>query len=231
MAFARRLELSEVQRDAAANIIEALYRTFVELDANLIEINPLAVTPAGDLIALDVKMGFDDNALFRHPDIEALRDQEEADPQELAARRSELNFVKLEGEIGCMVTGAGLALATHDILKQLGGEPADFMDVRPVATRAQIAFGFKLLLANPKVKAILVNIYGGGIMRCDTIAEAIASAVKEGGLGVPLVVRAAGTNKEICKKVLTGQGIDCAFVDDIAGAAKAAIAAARREAA
>jgi succinyl-CoA synthetase beta subunit len=231
LAFARRLELSEGQRDAAANIIEALYRAFVELDANLIEINPLAVTPAGDLIALDVKMGFDDNALFRHPDIEALRDQEEADPQELAARRSELNFVKLEGEIGCMVTGAGLALATHDILKQLGGEPADFMDIRPVATRAQIAFGFKLLLANPKVKAILVNIYGGGIMRCDTIAEAIASAVKEGGLGVPLVVRAAGTNKEICKKVLTGQGIDCAFVDDIAAAAKAAIAAARREAA
>ena len=229
--FAGRLGLEGAQAEAAAGIMAGMYKAFLELDASLIEINPLAVMADGGLVAVDVKMTFDDNALFRHPEIEALRDQDEVDPSELEAARYELNYVKLDGDIGCIVNGAGLALATIDILKQHGGEPADFMDVRPVATRQQVAAGFKMILANPKVKAVLVNIYGGGILRCDTVAEAIAEAVRETGLGVPLVVRAAGTNMEIAKKVLVGQGIPVIFADDMAEAAERVVKAARREAA
>jgi succinyl-CoA synthetase beta subunit len=216
---------------AAVDLLTGLYEAFTDADASLIEINPLAVTRDGALRVLDVKMSVDDNALFRHPELEALRDEDEVDPSELEAKRFELNYVRLDGNIGVMVNGAGLALATVDILKQHGGEPADFMDVRPVATREQIATGFGMLLTDPKVKAILVNIYGGGILRCDTVAEGVAAACRDIGLGVPLVVRAAGTNMEMCRKILVGQGIPVTFAGDMAEAAVEVVAAAKREAA
>ncbi len=225
-AFASGLNLEAGPAKAAAKLMAGLYKAFVELDASLIEINPLVLTEAGDLLALDVKMSFDDNALFRHPRIADLRDRDEDDPSEVEAARYEINYLRLDGDIGCMVNGAGLALATIDLLKQRGGRPADFMDLRPVVTRQQVATGFKMILRNPKVKAILVNMYGGGILRCDTIAEGIAEAVKEDGLKVPLVVRAAGTNMEIARKILTGQAVPAIFADDMAEAAERTVAAA-----
>ncbi len=218
-------------REAAVDLMMGISRAFLETDAGLIEINPLAAAKDGSLRALDVKMSFDDNALFRHPEIEALRDADEVDPSELEAKRFELNYVKLEGDIGVMVNGAGLALATLDILEEHGGAAADFMDVRPVADREQIATGFDMLLANPKVKAILVNIYGGGILRCDTVAEGVAAACRKTGLGVPLVVRAAGTNMEMFQKILAGQGVSATFVKGMAEAAAQVVAAAKRESA
>jgi len=225
--FAAALGLEGDAAKAAAETMAGLYRAFTELDASLIEINPLVLTGAGDLLALDVKMSFDDSALFRHPQIAELRDTSEDDPGEVEAARYEINYVRLDGDIGCMVNGAGLALATIDLLKQHGGRPADFMDVRPVVTRQQVATGFKMILRNPSVKAILVNMYGGGILRCDTIAEGIAAAVKELGLKVPLVVRAAGTNMEIARKILTSQAIPAIFADDMGEAAERAAAAAK----
>ncbi len=224
-AFAASLDLGEEPARSAADLMARIYKAFVALDASLIEINPLVLTGAGDLFAVDVKMSFDANALFRHPRIADLRDRDEDDPEEVEAARYEINYVRLDGDIGCMVNGAGLALATIDILKQRGVRPADFMDLRPVITRQQVATGFKMILRNPKVKAILVNIYGGGILRCDTIAEGIAAAVKEDGLTVPLVVRAAGTNKEIARKILIGQAIPASFADDMAEAAERVAAA------
>lgn len=229
--FAAELDLKGATTDAAVAIMAKLYEAFIATDASLIEINPLTLTPGGNLLAVDVKMTLDDNALFRHPELADLRDEEGIDPSELEAARHEMNYVQLGGDIGCMVNGAGLALATLDLIAQQGGEPADFMDVRPVATREQIATGFKLILANPKVKAILVNMFGGGIMRCDTLAEGIALAVRERGLRVPLIVRAAGTNREIAKKTLTGQGIPTIFAKDMADAARLAVQAAKQEAA
>ena len=223
------LGLEGDRQEAAVDLMVAIGRAFLETDAGLIEINPLAAAQDGSLWALDVKMSFDDNALFRHPEIEALRDADEADPSELEAQRFELNYVKLEGDIGVMVNGAGLALATLDILEEHGGAAADFMDVRPVASREQIATGFDMLLANPKVKAILVNVYGGGILRCDTVAEGVAAACRRGGLTVPLVVRAAGTNMEMFQKILDGQGIPAAFAKGMAEAAAKVVAAAKRE--
>jgi succinyl-CoA synthetase beta subunit len=208
-----------------------LYKAFLELDASLIEINPLALTETGDLRAVDVKLNLDDNALFRHPELEALRDPDDLDPTEMEAARYEINYVKLGGDIGCMVNGAGLALATLDAIGRAGGAAADFMDVRPVATRDQIATGFRLVLNNPKVKTILVNVFGGGILRCDTMAEGIAAAVRAHGLEVPLIVRAAGTNMEIAKKVLVGQGIPVTFADDMDEAAEMAVRAAKSGAA
>ncbi len=225
--YAGQLGLRDAEADGLAPLMAGLYRAFLEKDASLIEINPLVTTKEGALAALDVKMSFDDNALFRHPEIAALRDLGEADAIELEAARHELNYVRLGGDIGVMVNGAGLALATIDLLKQKGGEPADFMDMRPVATRQQVAAGFKMLLGNPKVKAILVNIYGGGIMRCDTIAEAIGMAVREVGLGVPLVVRAAGTNGEIARKSLTSQGVAFTFAETMGEAVTQAVRAAK----
>ncbi len=219
------------QRRAAVELMERLYRAFLEHDASLIEINPLAVAENGELVALDVKMTLDDNALFRHADLELLRDVTEGDPSELEAQRHELNYVNLAGDIGCMVNGAGLALATLDMLSQAGGAAADFMDVRPVASREQVAAGFEMLQANGDIRAILVNVYGGGILRCDTIAEGIALAVRKGGLKVPLVVRAAGTNSEICRKVLEGQGIPVVFARDMAEAASRVVTLAKSEAA
>lgn len=229
--LATKLGLVGDTRDQAVEIMKAMHKAFGDLDASLIEINPLVVTNEGGLSALDVKMVIDDNALFRHQDLAALRDEDELDPAELEAQRFALNYVQLDGSIGVMVNGAGLALATVDLLKQGGGEPADFMDIRPEATRTQVADGFRLLLRNPKIRAILVNIYGGGILRCDTVAEGIAAACKSEGLRVPLIVRVAGTNGELARKILKAQGVSVIFAESIGQAADLVVAAAGREAA
>lgn len=220
------LGLSGDQADQAAKAMQAIHKAFVETDASLIEINPLAVTDDGDLYALDVKMIVDDNAVFRHPEFEKLWDEAEVSAEEIEARRHELNFVPMDGNIGVMVTGAGLALAILDMLKDLGGEAADFMDVRPVATREQVAAGIRMLLADERVKAILVVTMGGGVLRCDTIAEGIAIACKEAGDHVPVVVRAAGTAKELAELALNNQGVEVTFADDLADAAEKAVEAA-----
>ena len=226
-AAAADLGLDGAAAEAAVALMRGLYQAFHELDASLIEINPLAVTETGELRAVDVKLNLDDNALFRHPELEALRDPDDLDPTEMEAARYEINYVKLDGDIGCMVNGAGLALATLDAIGRAGGAAADFMDVRPVATREQIATGFRLVLTNPKVKAILVNVFGGGILRCDTIAEGIAAAVRAHGLQVPLILRLAGTNMEIAKKTLIGQSVPVTFADDMAQAAELVVRAAK----
>jgi len=230
-ALAARLGLDGAAASQAVALMQALDKAFHELDASLIEINPLVVSRDGQLLALDVKMVLDDNAQFRHPDLAELRDDDELDPAELEAQRYNLNYVHLEGNIGVMVNGAGLALATVDLLKEHGGEPADFMDMRPEATRAQVTHGFKLLLRNPEVRAILVNIYGGGILRCDTVAEGVATACKEEGLRVPLIVRAAGTNGEMARKILMSQGIPVTFAQTLGQAAAKVVEAAGRKAA
>ncbi|MGE5766019.1 MAG: ADP-forming succinate--CoA ligase subunit beta [Bacteroidota bacterium] len=229
--LAEQLGLAGKAADQAVAVMQALDKAFTAFDASLIEINPLVVTAERDLLALDVKMVLDDNAQFRHPDLAVLRDEDELDPTELEAQRYNLNYVHLEGNIGVMVNGAGLALATVDLLKEQGGEPADFMDVRPEATRAQITHGFKLLLRNPAVSAILVNIYGGGILRCDTVAEGIAAACREEGLRVPLIVRGAGTNGELARKILMSQGIPVTFAQTLAQAAAKVVEVAGRKAA
>ncbi|MEE8214346.1 MAG: ATP-grasp domain-containing protein, partial [Alphaproteobacteria bacterium] len=224
------LGLTGLQADAAQSTMTAMYKAFIENDASLIEINPMAVTAKGDLVALDVKMIVDDNAQHRHPEWEKLWDEAEVDPNEIEARRFELNYVPMDGDIGVMVTGAGLALGILDLIKDRGGNAADFMDVRPVATREQVAAGIKMLLANPKVKALLVVAIGGGVLRCDTIAEGIALACKEAGSHVPVIVRAAGTAKELGELALHNQGVDVIFADDLADAADKAVAAAKGQA-
>ncbi|MGO4330527.1 ADP-forming succinate--CoA ligase subunit beta [Cupriavidus sp. 2TAF22] len=213
------LGLSGKQVSAASRFILAAYRAFVELDASVVEINPLVVTRAGDVIALDAKFNFDDNALYRHPDIEALRDETEEDPAEAAAARHELNYVKLDGNIGCMVNGAGLAMATMDIIKLYGGEPANFLDVGGGATRERVTAAFRLILDDPKVEGILVNIFGG-IMRCDVIAEGVVAAAREIDLTVPLVVRLEGTNVELGKAILHDSGLPIVSADHLADAAE-----------
>jgi len=229
--LAAKLGLKGASATAASSFIAGIYQAFIEKDASLIEINPMGVTADGELLALDVKMSFDGNALYRHPELETLRDEDEVDPSELEADRYEINYVKLDGNIGCLVNGAGLAMATLDLIKDRGGAPADFMDVRPAANREQVAMGVSMLLRNPKVKAILVNVYGGGILRCDTIGEGIALAVAKDGLNVPLIVRAAGTNMEICKKTLIAQGVPVTFARDMAEAADLTVRAVKQEAA
>ena len=225
-ALAADLGLSGEPADAVATAMAAVYKAFLENDASLIEINPLAVTEAGDLFALDVKMIVDDNAIYRHPEFEKLWDEAEVSAEEIEAHRHELNYVPMDGNIGVMVTGAGLALAILDMLKDQGGEAANFMDVRPVATREQVAAGIKMLLANAKVKAILVVTMGGGVLRCDTIAEGIAIACKEAGNHVPMIVRAAGTGKELAELALNNQGVQVTYATDLAEAAQLAIIAA-----
>jgi succinyl-CoA synthetase beta subunit len=214
------------QISALIGFVGGLYRAFGELDASLVEINPLVVTRAGELLALDAKIGFDDNALFRHPEIEALRDEDEEDPIELEAGRHQLNYVKLDGNIGCMVNGAGLAMATMDIIKLYGGSPANFLDVGGGATRERVTVAFKLILSDPNVEAILVNIFGG-IMRCDVIAEGIVAAAREVNLHVPLVVRLEGTNVELGRRILSQSGLPLTPADNFADAAQKVVAAAR----
>jgi succinyl-CoA synthetase beta subunit len=217
------LGLEGRQARAAVEFIAALYRAYVELDCSLIEINPLVVTGGGELVALDAKISFDDNALFRHRDVIALRDETEQDPIEVAAEAAELNYVKLEGNIGCMVNGAGLAMATMDIIKLAGGEPANFLDVGGGATRERVATAFKLILSDPNVKGILVNIFGG-IMRCDIIAEGLVTAARDVSLAVPLVVRLEGTNVERGKEILAGSGLQIVSANNLGDAAKKIVA-------
>lgn len=221
--LAKDLYLSGAAVEAAVPLLTGVYDAFIDNDASLIELNPLAVTRSGELVALDVKMVIDDNALMRHADLEALRDEAEMDAAEIEARRYALNYQKLSGNIGCMVNGAGLALATHDLIVGKSGAPADFMDIRPEATRGEIATGFRMLLANPNVKCVFVNLCGGGILRCDTVAEGIADVVRDVGLPVPLIFRAAGTNADLSRKVLTDQGVDAVFAADLGGAAELAV--------
>ena len=224
LAFA--LGLAGERVEAATALAAGVYRAFVELDASLVEINPLAVTAGGDLLALDAKIAFDDNALFRHADVAALRDEDEEDPAEREAARHDLNYVKLGGNIGCMVNGAGLAMATMDIIKLCGGDPANFLDVGGGATRERVTTAFKLILSDPHVEAVLVNIFGG-IMRCDVIAEGIVAAAREVSLSVPLVVRLEGTNVDLGKRLLTDSGLPIVPGDSLADAAGKVVAAAR----
>jgi len=227
VAFA--LGLSGKQVGAAVKLLGGLYRAFTELDAAIVEINPLVVTDAGELLALDAKLGFDDNALFRHPSIEALRDESEEDPKELEAGRHELNYIALDGNIGCMVNGAGLAMATMDIIKLYGGSPANFLDVGGGATRERVTAAFKLILSDANVEGILVNIFGG-IMRCDVIAEGVVAAAREVSLHVPLVVRLEGTNVELGKKILSESGLPILSADDLADAAEKIVKAVKEAA-
>ncbi|HLI22955.1 MAG TPA: ADP-forming succinate--CoA ligase subunit beta, partial [Stellaceae bacterium] len=204
LAFGLKLEGKQVA--AATKFMLAMYKAFTNLDASIIEINPLVVTGAGDVIALDAKMNFDDNALFRHHDVEEMRDEAEEDPTELEAAKHQLNYVKLDGNIGCMVNGAGLAMATMDIIKLYGASPANFLDVGGGATKERVTAAFKLILSDAHVEGILVNIFGG-IMRCDVIAEGIVAAAREVSLHVPLVVRLEGTNVKLGKKILAESGL------------------------
>ena len=217
IAFGLGLEGKQV--GMATKFLLALYDAFIKLDSSMMEINPLVVTGNGDVIALDAKMNFDDNALFRHKDIEELRDEDEEDPAELEAARHELNYIKLDGNIGCMVNGAGLAMSTMDIIKLYGGDPANFLDVGGGATKERVTTAFKLILSDANVEGILVNIFGG-IMRCDVIAEGVVAAAREVSLNVPLVVRLEGTNVELGKKILAESGLAIVSADDLADAAE-----------
>jgi succinyl-CoA synthetase beta subunit len=217
VAFGLGLEGNQIK--SAAKFLTAMYDAFLELDASMVEINPLVVTGAGDVIALDAKMNFDDNALYRQPDVEALRDEDEEDPMELEASKHELNYIKLDGSIGCMVNGAGLAMATMDIVKLHGSSPANFLDVGGGATKDPVTAAFKIILSDPNVEGILVNIFGG-IMRCDVIAEGIVAAAREVSLHVPLVVRLEGTNVDLGKKILAESGLPIVSADDLGDAAE-----------
>ena len=217
IAFA--LGLAGKQVNNFVNLLGGLYRAFSELDCSLIEINPLVVTAAGDVIALDAKMNFDDNGLFRHKDLEELRDVDEEDPAETEAAKYALNYVKLDGQIGCMVNGAGLAMATMDIIKLYGASPANFLDVGGGATKERVTAAFKIILRDPNVEGILVNIFGG-IMRCDVIAEGVVAAAREVNLHVPLVVRLEGTNVELGKKILRESGLKITSAENLADAAE-----------
>ncbi len=201
-----------------ARFLSAMYTAFVGLDCAIVEINPLVVTRSGDIVALDAKVSFDDNALYRHADIEALRDEAEEDPKELEANKHQLSYVALDGEIGCMVNGAGLAMATMDIIKLYGAAPANFLDVGGGATREKVTAAFKIILSDPNVKGILVNIFGG-IMRCDVVAEGVIAAARELAVTVPLVVRLEGTNVELGKKIMAESGLAIIPADNLADAA------------
>ncbi len=217
LAFGLGLEGKQVR--SAVKFLQAMYRAYTELDASLVEINPLVVTGDGELIALDAKMNFDDNGLFRQPEVANLRDEDEEDAAELEASRHELNYIKLDGSIGCMVNGAGLAMATMDIIKLEGSDPANFLDVGGGASAERVTVAFKIILSDPNVKGILVNIFGG-IMRCDVIAEGIVAAAKVLDLRVPLVVRLEGTNVDKGKAILAKSGLDIVAADDLGDAAK-----------
>jgi succinyl-CoA synthetase beta subunit len=203
-----------------------LYNAYVATDASLAEINPLVVSVSGDVLALDAKMNFDDNALYRHPDIAAMRDPDEEDPKELTAKEYDLSYIALDGDIGCMVNGAGLAMATMDAIQLSGGRPANFLDVGGGADEQRVTAAFKILLSDPNVKTVLVNIFGG-IMKCDIIANGIVTAAKQVGLSIPLVVRLEGTNVELGKQILAQSGLAITPADDLGEAARKAVGAAR----
>ena len=223
--LSRKIGIPEASLAQARPILKGLYQAFWDTDASLAEINPLILTGDGRVIALDAKLNFDSNALFRHPELVALRDLDEEDPAEIEASRFDLAYIQLDGNIGCLVNGAGLAMATMDTIKLFGGEPANFLDVGGGATTEKVTEAFKIMLRNPELKAILVNIFGG-IMKCDTIAEGVIAASKAVGLKVPLVVRMKGTNEDLGKKMLAESGLPIISADTMAEAAQKVVAAA-----
>lgn len=226
---AKALKLEGGQIKQCGKLLVQLYKLFVEKDVSMLEINPLIVDDKGNLKCLDCKMNFDTNALYRQPDVLELRDETEEDPKELQASKYDLNYVALDGEIGCMVNGAGLAMATMDIIKLYGSEPANFLDVGGGATKEKVTEAFKIITSDPKVKGILVNIFGG-IMRCDVIAEGVLVAVKEVGLKVPLVVRLEGTNVDLGKKIISESGLNVIAADNLSDAAEKIVNAVKKEA-
>jgi succinyl-CoA synthetase beta subunit len=221
LAFGMGLDAGAAQK--LVKVLEAIYKTFTETDASMIEINPLILTKGGELLALDAKVSFDDNALYRHPDIKDLRDLTEEDPLEVEASKFSLNYIRLDGNIGCMVNGAGLAMATMDIIKLAGGEPANFLDVGGGANAEQIKNAFRILMADKNVKAVLINIFGG-ILRCDVLAAGVIAAVKELGVPVPIVIRMKGTNVEEGKQMLAESGLNFATADTMGEAADKVVA-------
>ncbi len=224
-AEAEAMGLEGAEADTAERIMIGMYAAFIDYDASLVEINPMVVTRAGDVLALDAKMSIDDNALFRHKEIEDLRDAEK--PGKLERARHGFNYLKLPGNIGCLVNGAALAMATMDIIKQCGGEPANFLDVPPVASREEVAAAFRLVLSDTDVHVVLVNVIGGGITRCDAVAEGMGAAYQALGRNVPLVVRFEGTNRDLGKKTLRDMGVQFTPADSLREAAEKAVAAAR----
>ncbi len=224
--LARRIGVPEGSVLKARAVFQGLYRAFWETDASLAEINPLILTGSGDVVALDAKLNFDSNALFRHPELVSMRDLDEEDPAEVEASKFDLAYIQLDGNIGCLVNGAGLAMATMDTIKLFGGEPANFLDVGGGATTEKVTEAFKIMLRNPNLKAILVNIFGG-IMRCDVIAEGVIAASRIVGLKVPLVVRMKGTNEDLGKKMLAESGLPIISADTMADAAQQVVQAAR----
>ncbi len=227
--MAKALKLDAAQAKQLAKMAAGLYAAFVEKDMSLLEINPLVITNDGNLVCLDAKVNFDSNALYRHPEIVELRDLTEEDPKEIEASKYDLSYVALDGSIGCMVNGAGLAMATMDIIKLYGAEPANFLDVGGGASKEKVAAAFKIITADPRVKGILVNIFGG-IMKCDVIAEGVIAAVKEVGLQVPLVVRLEGTNVDLGKAIIAKSGLNVIPADDLNDAAKKIVKAVKEAA-
>jgi succinyl-CoA synthetase beta subunit len=226
-SVSRALGLDADLQKQMSSLLTLLYKAFTEKDMSLLEVNPLVITKDKKLVCLDAKIGFDDNALFRHPDVMALRDETEEDAKEIEASKYDLNYVALDGSIGCMVNGAGLAMATMDIIKLYGLEPANFLDVGGSASKEKVAAAFKIITSDPKVKGILVNIFGG-IMKCDVIAEGVVAAVKEVGLKVPLVVRLEGTNVDLGKKIIKESGLNVTSGDDLDDAAQKIVAAVKK---
>ncbi len=226
--LSRKIGVADSALQQSTALLQALYRCYWESDASLAEINPLILTGQNQVLALDAKLNFDDNALFRHPEIAALRDLDEEDPLEIEASKHELSYISLDGNIGCMVNGAGLAMATMDTIKLFGGSPANFLDVGGGATAERVTAAFKIMLSNPKVKAILVNIFGG-IMKCDTIAGGVVGAARQVKLSVPLVVRMKGTNEDLGKKILRDSGLPIISADNMAQAAQRVVAAVKKK--
>jgi len=224
--IARKIGLGAEQLPQARDIFRSLYQVFDECDCSLVEVNPMIVTGAGKLVALDAKLNFDSNALYRHPDIVAMRDLDEEDPAEIEASKYDLSYISLDGDIGCLVNGAGLAMATMDTIKLYGGAPANFLDVGGGATTEKVTEAFKIMLKNPNLKAILVNIFGG-IMKCDVIAQGVVAAARQVGLKVPLVVRLEGTNVDLGKKILADSGLPIISASNMGEAAEKVVAAAK----
>ena len=229
-AVAKRIGIPDAALGQASELLRGLYKCFWDTDASLLEVNPLILAGDGRVVALDSKINFDDNALFRHPDLVALRDLDEEDPLEIEASKYDLSYISLDGNIGCMVNGAGLAMATMDTIKLFGGSPANFLDVGGGATAEKVTAAFKIMLSNPKVKAILVNIFGG-IMKCDTIATGVVAAARETKISVPLVVRMKGTNEDLGKKILKDSGLPIISADNMGQAGQKVVAAIRKKAA
>jgi succinyl-CoA synthetase beta subunit len=227
-SVAKKIGIPDSALAQAGALLRGLYQCFWDTDASLLEVNPLILSGDGRVVALDAKINFDDNALFRHPDIVALRDLDEEDPLEIEASKHELSYISLDGNIGCMVNGAGLAMATMDTIKLFGGSPANFLDVGGGATAERVTAAFKIMLSNPRVKAILVNIFGG-IMKCDTIAAGVVAAAREVKLSVPLVVRMKGTNEDLGKKILRDSGLPIISADNMAQAGQRVVAAIKRK--